>query len=511
MDGGKFLRPRSLCSWRTRDRQPWDLAPNNDDVEAGAVPFQLRFWMQELIFAHCPCLPRPCLSGNLLSRVDRLSLRGIAGCERAVLPILEIASNVLQRRAEQLRDAPPGARDPACTERTPTDLSESQQDSFQTDRRNNEYAGEAVPFQPRFLATRTYLCPLSTPASCDILPTRILATTGQRDAGKQSSSVGRLPVRRTLRALRRRVATNCPLQKHSPQPTQDSGHNTLRATERLCLAIGDLRPQHFWLRNKQKILSHVGSAKTLGGGRPYTTPAGPCIAYSSRPLGTDHERERRDPGGIARAARTGGPPASPLARPRFRQPQRGLPAVADAAGRAALKGRADCFSPTSSSAVATTARLEQHCGIGGPRTKQSTSPYHLAPLFDKCLDTEGSHRQLCVKPLFSQDFLSCFVRTTWTVLPRVRPGVRRKRGGITRRGFTFTNMLTSEPRLKLKSRRRKVARGLSYRGRSRRSSKKRRKKHVQSCLVRGPSYQEKERERRKKCHARSCQARGPLC
>ena len=168
MDGEKLLRPRSLCSWRTRDRQPWDLAPNNDDVEAGAVPFQLRFWMQELIFAHCPCLFRPCLSGNLLSRVDRLSLRGIAGCERAVLPILEIASNVLQRRAEQLRDAPPGARDPACTggsERTPTDLSESQQDSFQTDRRNNEYAGEAVPFQPRFLLYENLSLPLSTPAS----------------------------------------------------------------------------------------------------------------------------------------------------------------------------------------------------------------------------------------------------------------------------------------------------------------------------------------------------------
>ena len=215
-----------------------------------------------------------------------------------------------------------------------------------------------------FLDTRTYLCPLSTPASCDILPTQILANNRPRGAGKLSSSVGRLPVRRSLRALRRKVATNCLLQKHSPQPAQDSGHTTLRATERLCSAIGDLRPQHFWLRNKQKILSHVGSAKTLGGGRPYTTPAGPCIAYSSRPLGTDHERERRDLGSNARAARTGRTPRQSAGEAqiqatstrttscRRRSRSRGAPKAAptDSAQKVQVK------SPP-------TALLERHCDI----------------------------------------------------------------------------------------------------------------------------------------------------
>ena len=39
------------------------------------------------------------------------------------------------------------------------------------------------------------------------------------------------------------------------------------------------------------------------------------------------------------------------------QPDWEDPAVADAAGRAALRGSADCFSPASTSEVATTARL----------------------------------------------------------------------------------------------------------------------------------------------------------
>ena len=37
---------------------PWVLVPNNDELDADAAPFQPRFLLQEIIFAHCPYFPR---------------------------------------------------------------------------------------------------------------------------------------------------------------------------------------------------------------------------------------------------------------------------------------------------------------------------------------------------------------------------------------------------------------------------------------------------------------------
>ena len=67
-------------------------------------------------------------------------------------------------------------------------------------------------------------------------------------------------------------------------------------------ALRPSSPAAFWLRNQQTHLSCVGSAKTLGNVPFRASPAGASIAYPSRPLGTKHEREGRDPGGNARTS-----------------------------------------------------------------------------------------------------------------------------------------------------------------------------------------------------------------
>ena len=51
-----------------------------NEYDVDAVPFQARFLLQELIFAHCAYLQRPYVRGNLLCRADWLSLRGLRGC-----------------------------------------------------------------------------------------------------------------------------------------------------------------------------------------------------------------------------------------------------------------------------------------------------------------------------------------------------------------------------------------------------------------------------------------------
>ena len=53
-------------------------------------PFHGRFLLQELIFAQCEFLPRLTIRRNLMDRADWCALRGLAGCECALLPIVEI-------------------------------------------------------------------------------------------------------------------------------------------------------------------------------------------------------------------------------------------------------------------------------------------------------------------------------------------------------------------------------------------------------------------------------------
>ena len=76
--------------------------------------------------------------------------------------------------------------------------------------------------------------------------------------------------------MRWRVAIKCPSQKHRLQTALDSGHS------KPTIVLGNQRPSPvaFWLRYKQQVLSHVGTAETLVGDP--CTPAGPFRALLLR-------------------------------------------------------------------------------------------------------------------------------------------------------------------------------------------------------------------------------------
>ena len=111
--GDTFCRQGADHSFMDISEQEIDFplgpVPNKDEFDADAVPFQPGFCY------HCPYLLQPCLTGNLLCRVDWLSLRGIAGCECAILPILEIANFPRCSSGGQSSpgERPLGAPDPA--------------------------------------------------------------------------------------------------------------------------------------------------------------------------------------------------------------------------------------------------------------------------------------------------------------------------------------------------------------------------------------------------------------
>ena len=109
----------------------------------------------------------------------------------------------------------------------------------------------------------------------------------------------------------------------------------------------------------------------------------------------NHERKRCYSGSIAGAARLGGSAGGSLVKARGCQSQDGVPALADAACDAALKGSADCLGPTSANEVATTAHLGRYCSVNAFRVKQSLSPHHPAFPTDKHLVTEELHKLVC--------------------------------------------------------------------------------------------------------------------
>ena len=118
--------------------------PNDDILDADTVPFQPRFLLQEIIFAHCPYLPWPCLRGHLLCRAGWLCLRGIAGCECAILPIQEIATC---SRCSVCEHASSGER-PSARQSLPApepvntiswQPAKGQQDSGRSEWRNDEF------------------------------------------------------------------------------------------------------------------------------------------------------------------------------------------------------------------------------------------------------------------------------------------------------------------------------------------------------------------------------------
>ena len=187
------------------------------------------------------------------------------------------------------RDSAPRRAGPCQHRRLQTysiqwNLSDSQQDSFQSDRRNNEYDADAVPFHPRFLLQELIFahCPcqprssfrVKFPSRADGLSLRGIAGTTATFCRSgffwQLLSARRWQTELFSRApsgappaLRERVAINCPLQKHRHPSALDSSHSTLRATQRVCLELGDLRPQHFGSETSRR--SHARRGRVAGG------------------------------------------------------------------------------------------------------------------------------------------------------------------------------------------------------------------------------------------------------
>ena len=149
---------------------PWVPAPNNDEFDADVVPFQPRFLFQELLIGHCPYLRQPCLTGNLLRRVDWLSLRGIAGCECVLLcrswrlpPFQDAAA---AGRAAQ--GSTPRVLDPAGTggsKRTPMEPLRNPARQFSVRPKEQRTRRRRRAVLAAFPTSRTNLCPQPAPAS----------------------------------------------------------------------------------------------------------------------------------------------------------------------------------------------------------------------------------------------------------------------------------------------------------------------------------------------------------
>ena len=78
--GDAFCRQDAdTAAWISASKRS-TLAPSND---ADAVPFQPRFLLQEIVFAHCPYLPQPFLRGNLLSIQEIATYSRCNICEQA--------------------------------------------------------------------------------------------------------------------------------------------------------------------------------------------------------------------------------------------------------------------------------------------------------------------------------------------------------------------------------------------------------------------------------------------
>ena len=162
------------------------------------------------------------------------------------------------------------------------------------------------------------------------------------------------------------------------QPALDSNHST---KSNPTIVLGNQRPPPaaFWFRYKQKVLSHVGTSETLGNGRAGGSE--PCLFKPrEQPDWEDCLPDRwtsPEPGTLTRGT------------------------VADAASCSA--GR---FGPTSTSEVATTGRLGQHCGRGVSQIKQLLPSNHPALVFSTHLATEENFTVKCRAPHPSKQSLS---------------------------------------------------------------------------------------------------------
>ena len=86
---------------------PRHSSPRDEESSEDDRPFQPRFLLQEIIFAHSPQKGvfdnRPTIQGNLLCRSDSLCLRGIEETDCAILPIRELAAYPRSSACEHFR------------------------------------------------------------------------------------------------------------------------------------------------------------------------------------------------------------------------------------------------------------------------------------------------------------------------------------------------------------------------------------------------------------------------
>ena len=142
--------------------------------------------------------------------------------------------------------------------------------------------------------------------------------------------------------------------------------------------------------------------------------------------------------GIAQAARLGRPLSGSFARSRSRHLQHRIPAFANAASDAALKGSANCFWPDSASKIAAAERFGWYSIVNENRVKQSLSPHHFADT-DKHLVTERLHKLVCQASFQPRRFLLALACDMADV-PRKGPTTSSLRDVTSRHFCTFTTV-----------------------------------------------------------------------
>ena len=195
------------------------------------------------------------------------------------------------------------------------------------ERRNDESVADTVPFLPWFFRRKS----LITVRVSFAHPTKEMRTSSLRETAATACHI--LPIQDNSQQIIERCR-----QTDLFSEVWCTSH--LPFAETFTLARKAVRlssPAACWLKNQQKHPSYVGCPPNLQVTDSSRAAGGWSIACSGRPLDTQHETNERDPEGNARTAGLGRPTASPLAKLRLRPQQRFLPAVTNAASRAALK------------------------------------------------------------------------------------------------------------------------------------------------------------------------------
>ena len=318
---------------RTKHGTNSSLVPKrrSDEFDVDVVPSQPGFLLQELLFAH-----RPCVRGNLLYRADWLSLRGSVGCECAILPISDVCKlvNVQQRRG--VVSIPCGTPVPAATAfghhyETPvgdfTSLSGSIVGATRWEEGNHTESAVSATrlgLSPNRALVRIW-CRSSVFASpADVGQVSAAPITLGQTVPRQCSffSSGGVP----LGALRLKAdpGKNCREQQEDSDERFQSRRSlpasiqflgTLRTTQGVWITVNVLWEQHFGSGRSKASGPHVSSPQAMGNGYPHKAPQGMSASPSGSSVGVHSGRKGYHSGSVTGAARLGRSPST-LARTR---------------------------------------------------------------------------------------------------------------------------------------------------------------------------------------------------